>query len=209
MADLAQRFNRAGDSSHYRELAERCAASFSKLFWNPSLGCLYDVVQGDYREPAIRPNQIFAVSLFYKMLTPEQSAKVVETVQKHLLTPYGLRSLAPSDPQYQPRYEGDSRSRDGAYHRGTVWPWLMGPFLKAYVEVNKRSPQSLKQAADWLSEMARFIENEGAGQLPEVFDADAPYRPGGCIAQAWSVAELLRTCLEDVYSPTQPMRAGA
>ncbi len=209
MADLAQRFNRSGESGHYRELAERCTASFSKLFWNPSLGCLYDVVQGDYREPAIRPNQIFAVSLFYKMLTPEQSAKVVETVQQHLLTPYGLRSLAPSDPQYQARYEGDSRSRDGAYHRGTVWPWLMGPFLKAYVEVNKRSPQSLKQAADWLSEMARFIENEGAGQLPEVFDGSAPYRPGGCIAQAWSVAELLRTCLEDVYSPTQPMRAGA
>jgi glycogen debranching enzyme len=138
---------------------------------------------------------------------------VVETVQQHLLTPVGLRSLAPSDPQYHGKYGGDSRSRDSVYHQGTVWPWLLGPFLKAYVEVNQRSPKALKQAADWLSELARFIENEGAGQLPEVFDGDAPHRPGGCIAQAWSVSELLRACVEDVYraAPREPAskRVGA
>jgi predicted glycogen debranching enzyme len=213
MDDLAQRFGRTAESTHYRELAERAKTNFSKLFWNSSAGCLYDVVSGDNRDASIRPNQIIAVSLFHKMLTPEQSAMVVESVQQHLLTPFGLRSLAPSDPQYHGRYGGDSRSRDSVYHQGTVWPWLMGPFLKAYVEVNGRSPKALNQAANWLSELTHFIENEGAGQLPEVFDGDAPHRPGGCIAQAWSVSELLRTCVEDVYRAappkTAPKSAGA
>jgi predicted glycogen debranching enzyme len=213
MEDLAQRFLRESERVHYRALADRAQANFSKLFWNSSAGCLYDVVNGDSRDASIRPNQIFAVCLPHKMLTADQSAQVVETVQRHLLTPFGLRSLAPSDPQYQGRYGGDPRSRDGAYHQGTVWPWLIGPFLKAYVEVNGRSPKALQQAASWLSELSSFIENEGVGQLPEVFDGDAPHRPGGCIAQAWSVAELLRTCVEDVYQlagpKTVPMRAAA
>ena len=213
MEDLAQRFGRTAESAHYREVADRAKTNFSKLFWNDSGRCLYDAVSGDHRDASIRPNQIIAVSLFHKMLTPEQAAMVVESVQQHLLTPFGLRSLAPSDPQYHGKYGGDSRSRDSVYHQGTVWPWLMGPFLKAYVEVNDRSPKALNQAANWLSELTRFIENEGAGQLPEVFDGDAPHRPGGCIAQAWSVSELLRTCVEDVYRPaspkTAPKRVGA
>ena len=132
------------------------------------------------------------------MLSPDLAARVVETVQRHLLTPFGLRTLSPSDPQYRGRYQGDPRSRDSAYHQGTVWPWLMGPFLKAYVEVNGRSPEAREQARKWLSELRRYIEDEGVGQLPEVFDGDAPHRAGGCIAQAWTVAELLRTSIEDV-----------
>ena len=104
------------------------ANSFCEQFWNESTGCLYDVVNGDSRDEAIRPNQIFAVSLFHSMLSREKAKSVLAAAERHLLTPYGLRSLAPSDPQYRGRYEGNPWSRDSAYHQGTVWPWLMGPF---------------------------------------------------------------------------------
>ncbi len=173
--------------SRYREMAERARQSFVAQFWNESAGCLYDVVNGDTRDPAIRPNQIFAVSLFHSILPDELAGGVVDAVERHLLTPYGLRSLAPSDPSYRGRYEGDGRSRDSAYHQGTVWPWLIGPFVTAYSKVHGRAPQ-------WTEAFRRYVEEEGMGQIPEVFDGDAPHRPGGCMAQAWSVAELLR-CL--------------
>ncbi len=115
------------------------------------------------------------------MLSPEKARAVVDTVERHLLTPYGLRTLAPGDPQYRGRYEGDPASRDSAYHQGTVWPWLMGPFVDAYRYVNGRDP-GIPDA------LRQYMEQEGVGQLPEVFDGDEPHRPGGCIAQAWSVA---------------------
>jgi predicted glycogen debranching enzyme len=197
MEDLAQRLADVAGNAHYKELAEHAQSNFAKLFWNSAEGCLYDVVNGDARDASIRPNQILAVSLFHSMLSPDMAAQVVETVQRHLLTPFGLRTLAPSDPQYRGRYQGDPRSRDSAYHQGTVWPWLMGPFLKAYVEVNGGSPKAREQARQWLSELSRYAADEGVGQVPEVFDGDAPHRPGGCIAQAWSVAELLRASIED------------
>jgi predicted glycogen debranching enzyme len=199
MEDLARTLGHAADAGHYGNLAQRAAASFAAFFWNSSEGCLYDVVNGEERDAAIRPNQVLAVSLPYKMLTPEQSAQAVNVVERHLLTPFGLRTLSPSDPQYRGRYEGGQRSRDSAYHQGTVWPWLMGPFLKAYIETHGRSPQSREQAAKWLAELAEYIANQGVGQLPEIFDGDAPHRARGCIAQAWTVAELLRVCVEDVY----------
>jgi glycogen debranching enzyme len=201
--DLAERFGNGSERIFCDELAHRAASSFARQFWNPSSGCLYDVVNGNDRDSSIRPNQILAVSLFHRMLNPDQAAQVIDTVRRHLLTPFGLRTLSPSDPQYRGRYEGSPRKRDGAYHQGTAWPWLMGPFLKAYVEVNGRSAASRKQAAQWLSELSRYIENEGAGQLPEVFDGDFPHKAGGCIAQAWTIAELLRTCLEDVDQAAQ------
>jgi predicted glycogen debranching enzyme len=198
MEDLSQRLGRIADGDHYRQLAERAASSFASLFWNPSEECLYDVVNGGARDGSIRPNQIFAVSLPHTMLALDRALRVVETVQRHLLTPFGLRTLSPSDPHYQGKYGGDQRSRDGAYHQGTVWPWLLGPFLKAYIQVNGGSREARRQAAGWMAELASYIGDEGVGQLPEVFDGDAPHRPGGCIAQAWSVAELLRVCVEDV-----------
>lgn len=170
---------------HYRQLADRARASFIPLFWNETARCLYDVVDGGARDASIRPNQIFAVSLFHKMLPLEKAKAVVETVERHLLTPYGLRTLSPDDPQYRGRYEGDQASRDGAYHQGTVWPWLMGPFLAAYRYVHGREP------AQALDALRKYMEQEGTGQLPEVFDGDPPHRPGGCIAQAWSIAALL------------------
>jgi predicted glycogen debranching enzyme len=198
MEDMAQRLDDVTGNAHYRELAERAQSNFARLFWNSAEGCLYDVVNGDALDASIRPNQILAVSLLHNMLSPDLAARVVETVQRHLLTPFGLRTLSPSDPQYQGRYQGDPRSRDSAYHQGTVWPWLMGPFLKAYVEVNRHSPEAREQARKWLVELSRYIGNQGVGQLPELFDGDAPHRAGGCIAQAWTVAELLRTSIEDI-----------
>jgi predicted glycogen debranching enzyme len=193
----------------YREMADRARDSFRQLFWNEAAGCLYDGVNGDQRDASIRPNQIFAVSLHHTILAGEQAKKVVGAVERHLLTPYGLRSLAPSDPQYRGRYEGDPFSRDRAYHQGTVWPWLAGPFITAYLKVNGRSAKSRKQADRWLSELHRFMLDEGGGQLPEVFDGDAPHRAGGCMAQAWSVAELLRVYVEELPAAKPARRIAA
>jgi predicted glycogen debranching enzyme len=199
MEDLAQRFEYDSDRPRYAEMAERARTAFAPLFWNESQGCLFDVVDGDRRDSAIRPNQILAVSLPHQLLSPDRAKQVVDVVQRHLLTPYGLRSLAPTDPAYCGRYDGDPRSRDSAYHQGTVWPWLLGPFIRAYMRVNGYSEASRAQSEQWITELRHYLENEGVGQIPEVFDGDAPQRPGGCMAQAWSVAELLRTCVEDLY----------
>ncbi len=211
MEDLAGRFGHDSDCARYQEMADRARASFDRLFWNDAAACLYDVVDGETRDGSIRPNQIFAVSLHHKMLSPEKAASVVAVVEQHLLTPYGLRSLAPGDPRYRGRFEGDPSSRDSAYHQGTVWPWLMGPFISAYVQVNERSEKARKQAELWIAELLRYSEEEGLGQIPEVFDGDAPHRAGGCMAQAWSVAEILRACVEDVSNrkPAPPKRAEA
>jgi glycogen debranching enzyme len=155
-------------------------------------------VSGDSRDPSIRPNQIFAASLPYSMLSEEQARSVVLVVEQHLLTPYGLRSLSPHDPSYVGRYEGSPYNRDRAYHQGTVWPWLMGPFITAYLKVNNRSASAQTQAAKWLDGLRSYADNEGMGQIPEVFDGDAPHRAGGCIAQAWSVAEILRILVQEL-----------
>ena len=198
--DLSHLLSEPTRTAHYRELADRAKASFAAKFWNAAANCLYDVVDGDTRDASIRPNQIFAVSLFHKMVSPEEAAQIVKTVEQHLLTPFGLRTLSPLDPHYRGRYEGDPASRDGAYHQGTVWPWLMGPFIRAYLDVHGRSPEARRQAADWLLPLKGYMEDEGVGQLPEVFDGDAPQRPRGCVAQAWTVAELLWACVEDVFA---------
>ena len=199
MEEFADKFGRENDGAHYRELAERAQRNFPELFWNESAGCLYDVVNGKVRDASIRPNQIFAVSLFHKMLPPANAQSIVDVVERNLLTPYGLRSLAPGDPQYRGRYEGNPFSRDGAYHQGTVWPWLMGPFLTGYLEVHGRSAAARKQASEWLAAFKNWMENEGLGQIPEIYDGDPPQRSVGCIAQAWSVAELLRVCVAERY----------
>src|SRR6185369_5730894 len=149
---------------------------------------------------SIRPNQVFAVSLTHTMLAEDQARRVLEVVERDLLTPVGLRSLAPGDPQYRPRYEGGPWSRDGAYHQGTVWPWLLGPFLTAYIRVNGRNQKTQAQAAAWLAGLRAHLSEAGLGQISEIFDGDAPHRPAGCIAQAWSVAEILRAGVEDVYA---------
>jgi glycogen debranching enzyme len=198
MADLGQRFEDEANAAHWNELADAARSRFAHLFWNESIGCLFDVVSDDSRDASIRPNQILVVSLHHSVLPIEKAKGVVATIERELLTPYGLRSLAPSDHQYRGRYQGDPLSRDSAYHQGTVWPWLIGPFLTAYLKVNERSAKARKQAEQWLNELRTFLLDEGVGQIPEIFDGDAPHRAGGCLAQAWSVAELLRVVVEDL-----------
>ena len=193
MHDLASRF---GDSSgeFLGELSGHAAASFNRLFWNEQAGCLFDVVDGDSADASIRPNQIFAASLFHSMLPQERATQVVDVVRRELLTPMGLRSLSPRDSRYAGHYEGDGRQRDGAYHQGTVWPWLMGPFLTAHVKTHGRTAESRA----WFEAFGNRLLEYGLGQIAEIADGAAPHAAKGCIAQAWSVAELLRAGVEDV-----------
>jgi len=196
--NLASRFGDEAAQKRYRHMATVARWSFNRLFWNEKPGCLHDVVNGGPPDPCIRPNQIFAVSLPHSMLPRDRARRVVQKVQEHLLTPFGLRTLAPSDRQYRGRYTGDPTERDGAYHQGTVWPWLLGPFVTAYVKVNGRSEEAKRQAKTWLSPLEPHLAEAGLGHVSEIFEGDAPHRPCGCIAQAWSVAEILRVHFEDV-----------
>ena len=195
---FAELLGDAAAQKRYDGMAAVARWSFNRLFWNMEAGCLYDVVNGGPPDASIRPNQIFAVSLRHTMLSPDRAQQVVEVVQRELLTPYGLRTLSPCDPRYIGRYAGDPRSRDGAYHQGTVWPWLIGPFITAYVKVNGGSGTARAQAAEWLQPLRSHLSDAGLGQISEIFDGDPPHRPVGCFAQAWSVAEVLRTIAEDV-----------
>ncbi len=198
MEDLASRFGDEAARKRYRHMAAVAQWSFNRLFWNEKLGCLYDVVNGGPPDPSIRPNQIFAVSLSHGMLPSDRAGSVVEKVEEHLLTPFGLRSLAPNDPQYLGRYTGVSTERDGAYHQGTVWSWLLGPFITAYIKVHGGSEEARRQAQAWLSPLESHLAEAGLGHISEIFEGDAPHRPCGCIAQAWSVAEILRVYIEEV-----------
>jgi predicted glycogen debranching enzyme len=199
MEDLARRFGDQAGQKLYRDMATVAGSSFNRLFWNENAGCLYDVVNGAPPDASIRPNQIFAVSLPHSILSPERAQAVVEKVKEHLLTPYGLRTLAPSDPQYRGRYTGGPTERDGAYHQGTVWPWLLGPFITAYVKVQGDSEAARRQAAEWLAPIQDHLADGGLGHISEILDGDPPQRPCGCIAQAWSVGEVLRALVEDVH----------
>lgn len=195
MEDWAQRFDDNIGRKCYRMMAALARESFNRLFWNDTDECLYDVVNGGPPDTSIRPNQIFAVSLHYTMLSNDRAKLVVDKVREHLLTPYGLRSLTPDDPRYRGHYEGDPANRDSAYHQGTVWPWLIGPFIAAYIKVNGGSDAARKQALKWLRPLEQYLQDPGLGHIPEVFSGDAPHQPGGCIAQAWSDAELFRALL--------------
>jgi predicted glycogen debranching enzyme len=195
MESLAKTFKDNARQKEYAAMAKRAKTSFNKLFWNEDKKCLYDVIDRENKDAAIRPNQIFAVSLPHSMLTKGKAKAVVNVVQKELLTPLGLRSLSPKDSQYRPRYEGDPLSRDSAYHQGTVWGWLIGPFITAYM----KTVGDKEQARKWLEGFQEHLKDTGIGQFSEIFDGDPPHTPRGCVAQAWSVAELLRAAVEDVY----------
>ncbi|HEX4795504.1 MAG TPA: amylo-alpha-1,6-glucosidase [Humisphaera sp.] len=184
-------------------LADRVADSFRKAFWISPFRGLADVVEGSptasgypRRDPSIRPNQIFAVSLAHSPLTHEQQAAVVEVVRRELLTPMGLRTLNRADPRYRGTYRGNQFERDGCYHNGVVWPWLIGGFLEAYLRVNKYSADARKQARLWLTPLIDQMSKNCIGQIHEIHEGDDPHRPVGCPAQAWSVAEVLRMAAE-------------
>jgi predicted glycogen debranching enzyme len=198
MADLATLFGDPNAAARYTALADSARERFAQIFWNEAAGCLFDgIADSGAPDASIRPNQIFAVSLPFPLLTGEQALQVVDLVEWELLTPYGLRTLSPRDPNYRGRYEGDPASRDGAYHQGTVWPWLLGAFLTAYVKVHGGAEQARTRADQFLDPLRAHLLEAGVGQISEVFDGDFPHRPGGCFAQAWSVAEVLRTYVED------------
>jgi glycogen debranching enzyme len=198
MSRLALRFGGKDAADEYRLRADRVRECFTRTFWNDPTGCLCDVVDGSHRDETVRPNQIFAVSLPGALLDDRRARGVVDVVERDLLTPVGLRSLSPRDSRYRGRYAGDVWSRDGAYHQGTVWAWLMGPFLTAYVKVRGGSPEGRERAGGLLSGMRAHLTEAGLGSISEIFDGDPPHLPRGCFAQAWSVAEVLRAYVEDV-----------
>jgi glycogen debranching enzyme len=204
MEDFARQFGDKGPELFAVELATLAKSSFNRQFWNEGAGCLYDVVECGDRDGAVRPNQIFAVSLRHPILEGDRARQVVEVVERDLLTPMGLRSLSPRDSRYRPHYLGGVWERDSAYHQGTVWPWLMGPFLTAYLRVHRHSDAARDRATEWLEGFRAHLDTAGLGQISEIADAEPPFTPRGCIAQAWSVAELLRAAVEDVYAMPQP-----
>jgi predicted glycogen debranching enzyme len=183
--------NRDKEADGIAEHASKAKASFNQRFWNDKTGYLFDVVDGDdpVADAYCRPNQIFAISLDYPILDESRWHAVVNVVRDRLLTPVGLRSLAPGERDYKAKYDGDLRSRDAAYHQGTVWAWLIGPFVDAWLRVY---PTDLQTARGFLDGFRRHLEVACVGQISEIFDAEAPYTPRGCCAQAWSVAELMR-----------------
>ena len=175
------------DPHPYEEAAARVQTAFEK-FWNEDRGCCFDVLDGpDGNDPSIRPNQIFVVALAPELLSTERARAVVDVCVRELWTPLGLRTLAPGDPHYTGRYGGDQTARDGSYHQGTVWPWLIGAFVQAHLNVY----DDPVLARTFIAPLADALDGYGVGTLGEIFDGDAPHAPGGTIAQAWSVAEFI------------------
>jgi predicted glycogen debranching enzyme len=188
----------AGAPERWAELLARGLASFERRFWNEERGCLYDVVDVDHEPGAVdaslRPNQIFAVGgLPLALLSGERARAVVDVVERALVTPMGPRSLAPGEAGYVGRYEGGVLARDGAYHQGSVWPWLIGPFTEAFVRVRGGTNEAKRLAAErFVAPLRAHLAEAGVGHVSEIADGDAPHAPGGCPFQAWSLGELLR-----------------
>jgi len=204
MSDLAR--NLGWEALDYDAAAEKVRESFLPNFWNEGRGCLYDVA-GPVPDASIRPNQIFAASMPFPVLQGERAQSVLSVVQRLLWTPYGLRTLAPGSPGYRGRYEGDMGARDAAYHQGTAWPWLMGPFVSAWVRVHGATNAARRRAGGFFRALNNHLCEAGLGTVSEIFDGDPPHLPRGCIAQAWSVGELLRSYVEDVLGcGRQPVR---
>ncbi|MDN5872608.1 MAG: amylo-alpha-1,6-glucosidase [Nitrococcus sp.] len=185
-------------AGEWGELFDRALTSFRQRFWNEARGCLFDVVDADHisgkNDASLRPNQILAVGgLPLQVLAEPYATRVVEVVEAKLLTPLGLRSLAPGEPGYCAHYGGGVRARDSAYHQGTVWPWLLGPFVEAWLRVRNDTPAARREAdARFLAPLREHLQVAGVGHVSEVADAEPPHRPGGCPFQAWSLGELLR-----------------
>ncbi len=187
-------------ADRYAAHAERAQQSFNDRFWFAKGGYLYDVIDGPEGVPddSIRPNQIFAISLEHPVLRRERWESVLAVVERDLLTPVGLRSLSPNNTEYKKNYHGDLKTRDAAYHQGTVWAWLIGPFIDAWLKLH---PHELEKARSFLRAFPGHLNEAGLGTISEVFDAEAPHIPRGCVAQAWSVAEVLRCWVKTEARP--------
>jgi len=206
MSDLSADAGALAEESKYDILASRVFESFNREFWNGERNCLYDVITPDYRDGSIRPNQIFAISLTYPVLDKARRPGVMEVVKSDLVTPFGLRTLSPHDPRYCGRYEGTLYERDKAYHQGTVWPWLIGHYIRAYQRTYGITDETLDYCNGLLKGLFDHMKVNGLGTIAEVYDGDPPQRPLGCFAQAWSVAEVLRTIAEDLRVKPRPRR---
>jgi predicted glycogen debranching enzyme len=209
LAELEASLGSEERAQDLRARFERARRRFAELFWNPHLGCLYDVIGPDGPDPAVRPNQVFALSLPHVLLDDARGREVLTVVESLLLTPVGLRSLSPNHPAYRGTYTGDPASRDRAYHQGTVWGWLLGPYLSALIRL--RGQEGRRQAAALLRSALEQLRGAGVGTCSEIFDGDPPHTPRGCIAQAWTVAELLRVLSDDLVGELadgRPQRGG-
>ncbi len=180
----------------WADLAKKGRKRFAELFWFERGGYLYDVIRDDFFDASLRPNQAIALALPDCPLPIDKQRRALQAIENHLLTPYGLRTLAPGHPDYHPRYQGSWGERDAAYHQGTVWPWPMGPFIEAYLRVHEYNEPARQQARAWLEPLLIHLESAGClGSINEIFDADPPHKPRGAVAQAWSVSEVLRALL--------------
>jgi glycogen debranching enzyme len=198
LAEWAGAEGEADPSQRLSALAETAYRSFNRRFWYEPGGYLFDVIDGEEGDDAaFRPNQVLAISLKHPVLERNRWRAVLQKVSEKLLTPVGLRSLSPDHPDYKSRYFGDLRARDAAYHQGTVWGWLIGPYIDAWLKVH---PGDFAGARQKLAGFETHLDQACIGSVSEVFDADPPYTPRGCIAQAWSVSELLR-CWASTASP--------
>jgi predicted glycogen debranching enzyme len=189
MRELACGLDKGKEATRWRELTKQVADCFEARFWYQPGGYLYDVIDGPEGDDAtLRPNQILAVSLPYSPLSDKEKIRsVVDVVARHLHTSYGLRTLSPRDPAYNHGYGGNRTARENAYHQGTVWAWLIGPFVAAHLRVYGDKAK----ARSFLRPFADHLANHGVGTISEIFDGDPPHTPRGCIASAWSVAQVL------------------
>jgi len=206
MQQLAKHFEQTNFEQKYAEMAEKAKRSFLEKFWNPEKNYLFDVISDKEKDSSLRPNQILAVSLGFSMLDPIKSEAIVNIIHDKLWCEYGLRTLSPDAPHYIGKYVGDWAQRNRAYHNGSTWPWLLGPFVTAFLKVKKLEPKWREFALQkfLLPFFQKTIHHDGLGTISEIYDGDEPHLPRGCIAQAWSVAEPLRTFVEDVMLKPPP-----
>ncbi len=194
---FSEQLGKVHDKESFRAMAEKTLQSFNEKFWNDSKSCLHDVLVGESGDGRVRPNQLFAISLAYPVLSKDRWRDTLRTVESELLTPVGLRSLSPSDPQYKGKCAGNQRERDQAYHQGAVWPWLFGAYVSAYLKVYPPDARTLSFVQQLYSPFKKRITETGIGTICEIYDGDPPHIARGAISQAWSIAEVLRSYVRD------------
>lgn len=195
------------DTKKFKKIADDLKMNFADIFWNEENNCLFDYVMDpessennsiEKKDAAIRPNQILAISLPYSMLSESMSLSIIEVIERELLTPYGLRTLSKSDKGYIGIYQGNDISRDFAYHNGTVWTWLLGHYITAYRKTHKDTQNCSDYLKELIKQLEVHLDEAGIGTISEIFDGDKPHEPKGCISQAWSVGEIIRSYVEDI-----------
>ncbi|MDP8263145.1 MAG: amylo-alpha-1,6-glucosidase [Candidatus Ancaeobacter aquaticus] len=196
MANICKKLHRKKEEEIYSQKADKVKKSFQKVFWNKKDSCLFDYVDGGNSSSAIRPNQIFAVSLPYSVVSKAAEKQILHVVEDELLTPYGLRTLSPRDSKYKGVYRGGVDVRDNAYHQGTVWAWTIGSYVDAYMRVNGINAASTEHIKKLMAPFIDHLHCAGLGTISEIFDGTVPHHPRGCISQAWSVAEIMRVYFE-------------